>query len=169
LWRRRLPVRPEIALLAAALVVLLLGAIGAARVIIRPAPSGAPRTSSGEVAPLSAPSDQATATSPAAPAHPGASTKATASQRPQPVIEKRFVTETRAIAFATRTVRDNTLAKGTRTVRTSGVPGVRTLTYEVTLTDGLPTAKKLVRSVVTKEPVTEVIAVGTKPGPRRPR
>lgn len=82
------------------------------------------------------------------------------------MIEKRIVTETRSIAFDTRTVMDNTLAKGTTVVRTSGVPGVRTLTYEVTLTDGQQTAKTLVRSVVTREPVTEVIAVGTKPVPK---
>ncbi|MEK8108021.1 G5 domain-containing protein [Micromonospora sp. M12] len=40
--------------------------------------------------------------------------------------------------------------------------GVRTLTYEVTTTDGVRTAKKLVTSTVTKQPVTQVVAIGTK-------
>ena len=40
--------------------------------------------------------------------------------------------------------------------------GVRTLTYEVTTTDGVRTARKLVKSTVTKQPVTQVVAVGTK-------
>jgi len=165
-WRRHLPVRPEIALLAVGIVVLVVGVVGAARLIMAPAASSPP-TPSGDGASLSVPSDQAAATSPAGTPGAGATTMADATtQGRQPLIEKRIVTETQVIAFATRTVRDNTLAKGTSTVRTSGVPGVRTLTYQVTFTNGVQTAKTLVRSVVTKEPVTEVVAVGTKPSPR---
>src|SRR5690606_1979841 len=43
-----------------------------------------------------------------------------------------------------------------------GVEGIKTLTYEVTYTDGVETDRKLVSEIVTKEPVSEVIAVGTK-------
>jgi resuscitation-promoting factor RpfB len=94
------------------------------------------------------------------------STIATPSSRPsQSVIQKRVVTETRSIAFGTRTVDDPALAEGTRVVRNRGVPGVRTLTYEVIFTNGKQTAKRLVRSVVTKAPVTRVVAVGTKTSP----
>ena len=57
------------------------------------------------------------------------------------------------------------MAEGTRTVRVKGVPGVRTLTYEVTVTDGVQTNKRLINSVITKSPVTKVIAVGTKNEP----
>lgn len=83
--------------------------------------------------------------------------------RREPVIETRIVTETRTVDYDSETVRDNSLPKGTSEVRTTGVPGVRTLTYKVTLTDGVQTAKELVRSVVTTDPVTEVVAIGTMP------
>lgn len=79
-----------------------------------------------------------------------------------PVIEKRTVTERKEIPFAKRTVQDPSLPKGTTKVRTKGVKGVKTLTYEVTYTDGVETDRKLVREVITKAPVTEVVAVGTK-------
>ncbi|GAA2609889.1 G5 domain-containing protein [Paractinoplanes durhamensis] len=72
------------------------------------------------------------------------------------------VTVTTAIAFATRTVDDDSLAKGKTKVRTKGVAGVRTLTYRVTLTGGKETGRKLISDAVTKKPVTKVVAVGTK-------
>jgi hypothetical protein len=71
------------------------------------------------------------------------------------------VTETRPIRFATRTVKDGMLAKGVTKTRTKGVPGLRTLTYKITLTADHETTRKLVKSVVTRKPVTKVIAVGT--------
>jgi hypothetical protein len=55
------------------------------------------------------------------------------------------------------------MTEGTRQVRVKGVRGVKTLTYEITLVDGEQTAKRLVGEKVTKRPVTEVVAVGTKP------
>jgi hypothetical protein len=54
------------------------------------------------------------------------------------------------------------LPEGTKEVRVRGVSGVRTVTYEVTLTDGVQTGKRLAGSVVTKRPVTKVVAIGTK-------
>jgi hypothetical protein len=80
----------------------------------------------------------------------------------QPQVDVRTVTETQAIAFPEKTVNDPSLAKDTRRVKTRGVAGSKTLTYEVTYTDGVQTAKNLVREVVTKQPVTQVTAVGTK-------
>lgn len=84
-----------------------------------------------------------------------------------PVIEKRTVTETGMIPFTIRRVNDPALAKGTTKVRIRGIAGVKTLTYEVTLTDGAQTRRKLIRTVVTRPPVTRVIAVGTKQRPTR--
>jgi uncharacterized protein YabE (DUF348 family) len=78
-------------------------------------------------------------------------------------MEKHKVTETRSIPYSRRTVQDPSLTEGTRRVRVKGVPGVKTLTYEVTLVDGKQTDKRLVGEKVTKQPVTEVVAVGTKP------
>jgi resuscitation-promoting factor RpfB len=44
---------------------------------------------------------------------------------------------------------------------------VKTLTYEVTLTDGVETDRELLRSEITKKPVTQVIVVGTKEEPQQ--
>lgn len=79
-----------------------------------------------------------------------------------PVVQVTTVTERATIRYGERTVKDSSLAEGKRVVRTKGVNGVRTLTYEVTSTDGVRTNKKLVKSAVTKQPVTQVVAVGTK-------
>ncbi|GIJ19682.1 hypothetical protein Vlu01_03060 [Micromonospora lutea] len=85
---------------------------------------------------------------------------------PTPVVQTRSVVEKKPIRHGTRTVQDSSLAEGKRVVRTRGVDGVRTVTYEVTVVDGVQTSKKRVSSVVTKKPVTEVIAEGTKPASR---
>ncbi|MCG5460321.1 G5 domain-containing protein [Micromonospora sp. MED01] len=98
------------------------------------------------------PSEPATAPSSVAPSSAAAA----------PVVQVTTVTEQATIRYGQRTVKDSSLAEGRRVVRTKGVNGVRTLTYEVTTTDGVRTAKKLVKSAVTKQPVTQVVAVGTK-------
>ncbi len=104
----------------------------------------------------SAPAAPVISSAPPAPTVPPASTA------PAPTVETRTETKTQPIRHAERTVKDPSLAKGKRVVRTRGVDGVRTLTYQVTLTDGVSTGRKLVRSVVTRQPVTQVVAVGTK-------
>lgn len=77
-------------------------------------------------------------------------------------IEKRQVTETEEIPFTSTTVEDASLAAGTKVVRTQGVPGVRTLTYEVTLTNGVQTDRRLIAETVTRAAVTQVVAIGTR-------
>jgi hypothetical protein len=64
-------------------------------------------------------------------------------------------------------VNDPSLPQGTRKVRVKGVAGIKTLTYEITLTNGVQTSKRLVRETVTKKPVTQVVAIGTKPAAPR--
>ncbi|MGH3646251.1 MAG: G5 domain-containing protein [Micromonosporaceae bacterium] len=81
---------------------------------------------------------------------------------PSPSVEVKTVVETRSLPFSTRKVNDSSLAKGVTKMRTQGVRGVKTLTYQVTFVDGKQTSKKLVREEVTRKPTTEVIAVGTK-------
>ncbi|WP_184188681.1 G5 domain-containing protein [Micromonospora parathelypteridis] len=93
---------------------------------------------------------------------PSAGAASTSGAAPAPVVRVRTVTEQAAIKHGVRTVKDSSLAEGKRVVRTKGVDGVRTLTYQVTTTDGVQTGRKLVKSAVTKQPVTEVVAVGTK-------
>jgi hypothetical protein len=91
-----------------------------------------------------------------------ATTTVTPSTAAAAVVETRTVTETLEIPFTEKTVNDSSRPKGTREVTTAGVPGVKTLTYQVTLTDGVETDKKLLTEVVTKAPVTQIVAVGTK-------
>lgn len=79
-----------------------------------------------------------------------------------PVVEKKTVTETVEIPFERTTRDDPNLASGKQVVATKGVPGTKTLTYEVTFVDGSQTDKKLVSETVTKAPVTELTRVGTK-------
>lgn len=79
-----------------------------------------------------------------------------------PVVKVTTETEQATVRYAEKTVKDASLAEGKRVVRTKGVNGVRTLTYEVTTTNGVRTSRKLVKSTVTKQPVTQVVAVGTK-------
>jgi resuscitation-promoting factor RpfB len=83
-----------------------------------------------------------------------------------PVVKKRTITTRRTIPFATRRVHDPTLAKGTRRVRSRGVTGVRILTYRVTFTNGVRTARELIRMATMKAPVTRVIVIGTKESQR---
>lgn len=72
------------------------------------------------------------------------------------------MTEAQSIPYQTRTVQDASMDKGTTEVRTAGVTGVRTRTYEVRYVDGVERSRRLVRTVVTRQPVTRVVAVGTK-------
>lgn len=83
-------------------------------------------------------------------------------------IETVTVTETKAIPFTVTTVNDSTISQGQTVVRTPGVDGVRTLTYQVTMTNGRETDRKLVNDVVTTPPVAQVNAVGTKVAVRQP-
>ena len=81
---------------------------------------------------------------------------------PSPVVETKQVTVTQQIPFSTRTVNDSSLAKGTQKVRTKGVAGAKTVTYEVTYTNGVETGRTVKAEKVTKKPVAQVVAVGTK-------
>jgi hypothetical protein len=103
-----------------------------------------------------------TTTAPTTTAPPVAPVTTTSAAVRRPVVVTRAVTETRKIAFGTRRVEDPDLAKGSTETRTKGVAGVRTLTYRVTVTDGVQTARTLVRERVTRKPVTKVIAIGTR-------
>ncbi|MBO0867936.1 MAG: G5 domain-containing protein [Micromonosporaceae bacterium] len=79
-----------------------------------------------------------------------------------PTVEVRTVTETQSIPFGRRTVNDSSLSKGTTKVRTRGIAGLKRLTYQVTVVNGVQTGKTLLREDVVKQPVAEVVAVGTK-------
>jgi hypothetical protein len=118
----------------------------------------------GEQSVVGAAATQKSAGSPSAAATTVAAASPTGAASPR--IETKTVTETKAIPFTTRRVPDPSLPDGTTKVTTRGVAGVKTLTYQVTYTDGVQTGKKLLREVVTKKPVTQVVKVGTKAAQR---
>lgn len=181
-WWARLPFTPKIAAITAGLLMLCWGGFGLVGLFTAPPTSGA-GASSGQITSgaESTPEDPGLSLENPGPTlenpdptlqNPGPTpttapgTTASGTPGREPVIQRRIVTETQTIAFDTEEVRDNTVFRGTEEVRTAGVPGIRTLTYELTFTDGVQTAKVFKSSAVTREPVTEVIAIGTKPPPR---
>jgi uncharacterized protein YabE (DUF348 family) len=73
------------------------------------------------------------------------------------------VVETAEIAQpADKKVNDSSLAKGTTEVETQGKPGSADVTFAVTTTNGVETARTEVSRVTTVEPVQSVVKVGTK-------
>jgi hypothetical protein len=102
---------------------------------------------------------------PAAVAQPApASTKPSpkAMTSPKDKTTKKVLTEIRRIPFGQTTVEDASLAKGRTEIRTRGVRGTKRLTFEVTYAGGKQVSKRLIRTVVTRQPVTQVRAVGTR-------
>lgn len=81
----------------------------------------------------------------------------------KPVVKTETTTE--IIPFEATQEDDNTLTKGETRVKTEGVNGERTISFEVTYVEGKETARKQVLSEVTKAPVTKVTQVGTYVAP----
>ncbi|TCN37142.1 surface rod structure-forming protein G [Kribbella orskensis] len=97
---------------------------------------------------------------------PSARPKRTPTVALTPVVTRRLVMETRKIAFRKVTQTDPSLAKGQKVVTAHGVPGTKRLTFELTLTDGVQTGKRLVSQVVVRAPVAQVTSIGTKVEPQ---
>lgn len=74
----------------------------------------------------------------------------------------RTETETQTIPFETQTVDDNTIEYGQTVVRTAGVNGEKTLKYEVIYENDKVVSKELKSEEITTQPITEIIARGTK-------
>lgn len=88
-----------------------------------------------------------------------------ASVKQKPVITTETVTETQGVPFSSTTVNDPARLVGTSLITTVGVPGIKTLTYEVSKADGVETSRKLVSEAITTPPVTQVTSIGTKSAP----
>ncbi|MFJ4409900.1 ubiquitin-like domain-containing protein [Streptomyces sp. NPDC088910] len=69
------------------------------------------------------------------------------------------------IPFRTRKHTDATLAQGTEAVDRPGRDGVRRVTYAYRTVNGVRERPRVVESVTAREPVTEVVRVGTRPLP----
>lgn len=71
-----------------------------------------------------------------------------------------IVTETQNIPAPTQTVTDASLSFGTSAVRQQGSNGTEVLTYQVVKKNGVEVSRTLLQTVVTVQPVPEVIARG---------
>jgi len=74
----------------------------------------------------------------------------------------RMLQEEVEIPFASTTVDDDEMLRGTQEVRTEGVVGRAIRIYEVVVTDGAEGARVLAAERIIVVPVDEVVAVGTK-------
>jgi hypothetical protein len=101
---------------------------------------------------------------PVSPDVPPATAQAPVPAAPQPEVTTQTVTETRAIPYRTRLIRDPGMRRGERRVQTPGVAGEKRVRYVVTYTDGQETGRRLVDSVVVRKPQHRVVAVGTRRG-----
>lgn len=70
-------------------------------------------------------------------------------------------TVTEQIATPVQTVNDNSLAYGTQAVRQQGAPGEQVVTYQIALNNNVETGRTVIQKVVTKQPVTQIVVVGT--------
>jgi resuscitation-promoting factor RpfB len=167
-WWHRVPGVGKAGLVAAAVVLLCCGGMTVVGAIVGPSTPKPPAALSGIPTSSAARTESDTSPPPVVPSAVAPTVPAELSPTPAagpaspPTVETRTVTETQAIPYSTTRVNDSSLPKGTTKVRTHGVNGVRTLTYTVTLTNGVQTSKTLLNQQVTKQPVTQVVAVGTK-------
>ena len=73
----------------------------------------------------------------------------------------RVQSETLEIAMPVQAISDDNLAYGTSAVRQAGSPGKKLVTYQVELKNNQIVSKKAIQEVVTVQPVTQVMVVGT--------
>ncbi|MCX7715114.1 MAG: 3D domain-containing protein [Clostridia bacterium] len=66
------------------------------------------------------------------------------------------------IEYATKTEQTRDLYKGEKKTVQSGVVGKKTVVYRITEKDGVEIGREAICETVTKEPVTEIVKVGTK-------
>jgi uncharacterized protein YabE (DUF348 family) len=69
------------------------------------------------------------------------------------------------IPFQVERTEDPALFKGTEVVERAGRPGLRRVTYHLRTVNGVKQKPRLVRTEVVREPVGQVVKVGTKPMP----
>lgn len=80
----------------------------------------------------------------------------------------RTISETEPVPFNRATVEDGAIAQGTTSVTQVGADGVRTMTYRVTLRDGVEVDRALTTDEITTAPVDEITTVGTYVAPPPP-
>lgn len=70
------------------------------------------------------------------------------------------ITEEVEIPAPSQTVQDNSLSFGTTAIRQAGIPGKKSVTYQIDLLNGVESGRRVIQEVVVQEPVSQVIARG---------
>jgi len=77
-------------------------------------------------------------------------------------VGKQVVTQEEEVPAPVQTVVDPSLASGKTVVQVAGSPGKKLTTYELQLENGKEIGRKLIQEVISVQPVTKVIAKGSK-------
>ena len=85
-----------------------------------------------------------------------------------PVVTSRIDRRHERIPFATRTVESDALPRGAVQVEQTGHAGTRVKLYRVTLRDGVVQGRRLIRTVVRRQPIARVVVHGTHVEPPKP-
>ena len=88
-------------------------------------------------------------------------TEPAATEAPTAAEEVKEEKVTEKIAYSTREEYSSALYEGEREVTRKGVEGEREITYKVTYADGKETAREKISEKVIKEPVDEIVTIGT--------
>lgn len=75
---------------------------------------------------------------------------------------KQTVTVDEEVDFRVEKINDANRERSFREIKTPGVKGSRTVTYEIIIQDGIETSRKEISSTTNKEPVAQVEIVGAK-------
>ena len=75
---------------------------------------------------------------------------------------KQTVTAEASIDFSTEQIRDADRDVGYKAIQTTGVSGLRNVTYEIEIKDGVEVSRVEIASLVTKEAVKQVEVIGAK-------
>ncbi len=78
---------------------------------------------------------------------------------------KQTITVDQTINYEVVQIFDADRQVGYRQVQTPGVAGVKSVSYEVEIKDGVEISRQEIAQIVTKQPSKEVLIVGVKPGP----
>ncbi len=76
---------------------------------------------------------------------------------------QRTVTSEESVAFPVETIRDKSRFIGDKQIKQAGQIGVRTITYTVSVENGVEVSRKILSSIVIKQPVKQIEVVGAKP------
>lgn len=78
---------------------------------------------------------------------------------------KQTITVDQPVEFETEQIFDADREVGYRAVQTPGVLGVKSVSYEIEIKEGVETSRQEIAQIVTKAPVKEILVVGIKSNP----